>query len=58
MKTIKFISTFLILQLVACFIAWCGGFDFDTRSTGVGLTVLISVGFGAFVSGIFWLGEI
>lgn len=58
MKTIKFISTFLIIQLFACFIAWCGGFDFDTRNPVVGLNVLFSVGCGAFISGIFWLGEI
>lgn len=58
MKLIKFVSIFLAIQLVACFVAWCGGYDFDTRSQGVGLTVLVSIGCGAFVTAVLYLGEI
>ena len=58
MKLIKLISTFLAIQVVACFIAWCGGYDFDTRNQGVGLTVLMSIGCGAFITAVLYLGEI
>lgn len=50
MKPIKLVSVFLVIQLLACFIAWCGGFDFNYRNTNTGSWVFLSFGLGFLIA--------
>jgi hypothetical protein len=57
MKMIRAFLIFLVIQGLACFVAWCGGYDFNYRNMSVGLTVLTSLVTGAMVAGAFYLGD-
>jgi uncharacterized membrane protein YhhN len=46
----KGLIAFLIFQLVAAFVIWVGGYNFDTRGPGVALLVVISILLGSFIA--------
>lgn len=50
----NFIVTFIVICALSAFIGWCGGYDFDHRSSGVGVwvftTICLATFFGCMVA--------
>jgi hypothetical protein len=46
----KGLIAFVIFELLAAFVVWVGGYDFDSRGPGVALLVVISILLGSFVA--------
>ena len=44
----KGLIAFVIFELLAAFVVWVGGYDFDSRGPGVALLVVFSILLGSF----------
>lgn len=51
-KVLINLAAFVLALLFCAFVAWCGGFNFDTRGPNVGCGVLMSVVFSTAVAAI------
>jgi hypothetical protein len=51
------IAVFVVFQVVACFLAWLGGYDFDSRNALVAYMAGVSITFGALAAAYPGLGE-